>query len=89
MHLPLVVEYWLQLVDQWEVFNQVSHLQGLAVTTDHQPLPSVEDQLCRGRWWCSDVVCSYSLGALARVLQAKVNPHLCFAWGHIAWGHIA
>ena len=49
MHPPLVVEPWLLLADQWEGFTQASHLQGLAVTTDHQPPPSVEDLLCRGR----------------------------------------
>ena len=37
------------LAGQWEGFTQASQLQGLAVTTNHQPLPSVEDQLCSGR----------------------------------------
>ena len=46
---PFVVEPWLLLAGQWEGFTQASQLQGLAVTTDHQPPPSVEDQLCRGR----------------------------------------
>ena len=47
--LLLIVEPWLLLADQWEGFAQASQLQGLAVTTDHKPLPSMEDQLCRGR----------------------------------------
>ena len=46
---PLVVEPWLLLADQWEGFTQASQLQGLAVTTYHQPLPSVQDQLCRSK----------------------------------------
>ena len=37
------------MADQWEGFTQASQLQGLAVTIDNQPLPSMEDQLCRGR----------------------------------------
>ena len=45
VHPPLVVEPWLLLSGQWEGFTQASQLQGLAVTTDHQSLPSVEDQL--------------------------------------------
>ena len=45
-HLPLVVEPWLQLEEQLEGFTKASQLQELAVTTDHQPPPSVEDQLC-------------------------------------------
>ena len=49
VHPLLVVEPWLLLADQWEEFTQASQLQGLVVTTDHQPLPSMEDQLCRGR----------------------------------------
>ena len=32
-----------------EEFTQASQLRVLAVTTGHQPLSSVEDQLCRGR----------------------------------------
>ena len=48
-HPPLVVEPWLLLADQWEGFPQASQLQGLAVTTYHQPPPFVEDQLCRDR----------------------------------------
>ena len=47
-HPSLVVEPWLLLADQWEEFTQTSQPQGLAVTTDHNPLPSMEDQLCRG-----------------------------------------
>ena len=43
------MEPLLLLAGQWEEFPQASQLQGLAVTTGHQPLPSVEDQLCRGR----------------------------------------
>ena len=39
---------WL-LADQWEGLTQASQLQGLAMTTNCQPPPSVEDQLCRGR----------------------------------------
>ena len=42
MLMPLVVKPWLLLADQWEGFTQASQLQGLAVTTDHQTLPSVE-----------------------------------------------
>ena len=45
---PLVVEPWLLMAGQWEGFTQASQVQGLGVTIDHQPLPSVEDQLCRG-----------------------------------------
>ena len=60
-----VVEPYLLLADQWEGFTQASQLQGLAVTTDHQPLPFMVDQLCRGRWLCSSVVCTCPLGVLA------------------------
>ena len=49
VHLPLVVEAWLLLADQWERWTQASQLQGLSVTSDHQPPHSMEDQLCRGR----------------------------------------
>ena len=52
VHLPLVVEPWWLLVDQ---FTQASQIQGLAVTNYHQPLPSVEYSQCRGRvvvLWC-------------------------------------
>ena len=42
-----------------------SQLQVLAVTTDHKPLPSMEDQLSRSRMWCSNVVYSCPLSALA------------------------
>ena len=42
------MEPWLLLADQWEGFTQASQLPGLAVTTDHQPLPSMEGQLCWG-----------------------------------------
>ena len=63
-------------------------LQGLAVTTDHQPPPSMEDQLCRGRV----VVLQHSVylftGYIALgvswVVQAKVSSHLCFAWGALS-----
>ena len=48
LHPSLVVEPSLLLAGQWEEFTQASQLQGLAVTTDHQPLLSMEDQLCRG-----------------------------------------
>ena len=34
---------WAELADQWEGFTQASQLQGLTMTTDHQPLPSVKD----------------------------------------------
>ena len=44
-----MVEPWLLLAGQWEIFTQAIQLQGLVVTTEHQPVPSVEDQLCRGR----------------------------------------
>ena len=47
--LLFVVETWLLLADQWEGFTQASQLEGLSVITDHPPLPSMEDQLCRGR----------------------------------------
>ena len=46
-------------------FTQASQLQGLAVTTDHPPVPFMEDQLCRTEWWCSDVIYSCPLGVLA------------------------
>ena len=49
VHRLLVVEPWLLLAGSWEGFTQASQLQGLAVTTDYEPLPSMEDQLCRGR----------------------------------------
>ena len=45
---PIVVEPWLLLAGQWEGFTQSDQLQGLAVTTDHQPLTIMEDQLWRG-----------------------------------------
>ena len=32
-----------------EGFTQASQLEEQTVTTDHQPLPSMEDQLCRGK----------------------------------------
>ena len=35
------------LKGQWEGLIQASQLQGWAVTTDHEPPPSVLDQLCR------------------------------------------
>ena len=35
-----MVEPWFLLADQWEGFTQASQLQGLVVTTDHQPLLS-------------------------------------------------
>ena len=44
---PLAVEPWLLLAGQWEGFTQASQLQGLSVTSDHEPLPSMEDQLYR------------------------------------------
>ena len=53
------------LADQWEGFTQASQLQGLAMSTYHQPLPFMEDQLCRAAWWCSNVVYSCPLGVLA------------------------
>ena len=55
------------------------------MTADHQPPPSVEDQLCR------DTVVVLSCGlclstgcagpGVSLVVQAKVSPHLCFIWG--------
>ena len=47
------------LAGEWEGFTQASQLQGLVVTIDHQPLPSVEDQLCRGRV----IPCTFALPA--------------------------
>ena len=53
------------------------------MTTDHQPPPSVEDQLCRGRVVCLEGVCSCPLGTLAlgfpQAVKGKVSSHLCFA----------
>ena len=45
--LLLIVEPWLLLADQWEGFAQASQLQGLAVTTYHQPPPSGESAVER------------------------------------------
>ena len=82
---PLVVEPWLLLAGQWEGFTQASQLQGLAVTTTHQPPTPVEDQLCRGRvvllrhgMWLST---GCTGPGVSWVVQAKVSPHLRFAWG--------
>ena len=76
---------WLLLADQWEGFTQASQLQGLAVITDHQPLPSMEDQLCRGRVVVPQHCLWVSTGCVgpgvSQVVQTKVSPHLCFAWG--------
>ena len=49
VHPPLVVETWLLLAGQWEGFTQASQLQEWAVTTNHQPTPSMEGRLYRGR----------------------------------------
>ena len=43
---PVEVEPGLLLADDWEGFAQVNQLEGLAMTTNHQSLPSMEDQLC-------------------------------------------
>ena len=49
----------------------------------------MEDQLCRGRvvvlqrGLYMSTECD-GLG-ISQVVQAKVRPHLCFAWGHFAW----
>ena len=75
---------WLLLADQWEGFTQASQLQGLAVTTNHQPLPSVEDQLCSGR------VVVLQRGLAVYLVRwpwgflggaATVSPYLCFGQG--------
>ena len=62
---------------------QFRQLQELAVSTYHQPLLSVEDQLCRGRVVCLEVVCSCPLGTLVlgfpQAVKGKVSSHLCFA----------
>ena len=47
VHPPLVVEPWLLLASHWEGFTKANQLQGLAVTTDHRPLTTVEDRFCR------------------------------------------
>ena len=69
LHPPLAVEPWLLLVDEWEGFTLVNQRGWLSVTTDHQPLPSVEDRRisCAGAswWWFSSMICSCPWGALA------------------------
>ena len=76
------------LAGQWEGFTQASQLQGLAVTTDHPPSPSMEDELCRGRVAVLQCGLQLSIGCMdlgvSQVVQAEVNPNLCFAWGHPA-----
>ena len=82
MHPSLVVESWLLLADQREGFTQDCQLEGLALITYHQPLPSVEDQLsCTGAGWS---VAVYWVPRVFWVAQAKVSPHLRFAQGHPA-----
>ena len=65
------------MADQWEGFTQASQLQGLAVATDHHPLPYVEDQLWRGRvvvlqcgLW---LPIGYAGSGVSQVMQAEVT----------------
>ena len=75
------------LAYQWEGFTQASELQGLDLTTYHQPLPSVENQLCSGRV----VVLQHGLylsmvhagSGVSQVVQAKVSLNLCSAKGYL------
>ena len=76
------------MAGQWEGFTQASQLQRLTVTTDHHPLPSVEDRLCRGRVvvlhcgpWLST---EYSGPGVSQVVQAKISPNLWFAQDYSA-----
>ena len=77
------------MAGKWEGFTQASQLKGLAVTTDHQPPPSMEDQLCRGR--VGVLLCGQCcpLGVagpgISWVVQAKVTSHLCSAQRHPSW----
>ena len=74
------------LAGQWEGFTQASQLQQLAVTTDHPPLPSVEDQLCKSRVVVLKNGLYLSTGksgsGISWVVQTKVRPHLCPAHSH-------
>ena len=58
------------------------------MTTDYQPLLFVEDQLCRGKIVVLQQGLLLSIGCtgsgISWVVQAKVSPDLCFAWGHPA-----
>ena len=53
----------------------------------HQPPPSVENQLLRGRVGVLqyDLSLSTRCAGVSCVVQAKVSPHLYFAWCHPAW----
>ena len=57
------------------------------MTTDHQSLPLWRISCAGTERWCSDksVAVHWDLG-FARVVQAKLSPQLCFAWGHPASG---
>ena len=48
-----------------------------------QPRPSMEDLLCRAGWWCSDMVCSCPLGALALGFPGQYRPRSTPIW--ISW----
>ena len=56
------------------------------MTTDYHPLPSMENQLCRGRVVVLRPGLQLSTGfsgpRVSWVVQAKVSPHLRFAWAH-------
>ena len=58
------------------------------MTTDHQPPPSVQDQLCRGRVEGLQLglkLCSGLTGpGVSWAVHTKISPHLCFVWGHCA-----
>ena len=68
------------LTGKWEGFTQASELQRLIVTSDHQYLPSVEDQLCRGRvvmlQQSLQLSTGYTRSGVSWMVQAKVYPHL-------------
>ena len=62
---PLAVTLTDELGLRLRGMESGSPWEELTQTTDHHPLPSVEDQLCRGRVVVLDVVCCCPLGAQA------------------------
>ena len=58
------------------------------MTTDHPPPCSMEDQKCKGRVEVLQYGLLLSTGCagpdVSQVVQAKVSPHLCSAWGYFA-----
>ena len=77
VHPPLIIEPRLLLAGQWEGFTRGSQLQGRAVT--RQPTSVLQGGTGVERW-CSDMVCSYPLGA-----QALGFSGWCKAQGHPAY----